>query len=139
MTESELLERFGVSPPQQALPTIREILRAAVAQERSRQGAGDTELMKLCCVQLFCSGEPADIVEVWRAKTSSMDADASIDIQLLCGAGLAETRAYLASMRSEEAAAALERIAVSESAGDLDGFTIAGYRAFWERYYGGDQ
>jgi hypothetical protein len=135
MTESELLDRFGVSPVQEVLPIIRETLRTAAASERASQGSGDTELMKLCCVQLFCAGQLADVLEIWRAKTSSMDADASIDIQLLCGAGLSETTAHLANLQSHEAAAALERITQSEAAGDFDGFTVADYGAFWKRYY----
>src|SRR5215472_4034435 len=107
MTEQESLARFGVSPSSEHISAIREILRDAVERERSSQGAGDTELMKLCCVQLFCAGQLDDILEIWRAKRSSMDADGSIDIQLLCGAGLSRTKEHLAQLHTEDAANAL--------------------------------
>jgi len=56
-------------------------------KERRAQGDGDTELMKLCCVQLFNAGAVGDALAIWRAKTASWDAHCSIDVQLLCGAG----------------------------------------------------
>lgn len=136
MTEDELLKRFGVSPKGEDVPVITEILRDAAALERSRQGAGDTELMRLCCVQLFCARQLDSVLEIWGAKTSSMDADASIDIQLLCGAGLSRTKEYLAGLHSEEAAAALNRLVRSENAGDFDGFAVAEFKRYLEDYYG---
>ena len=42
-----------------------------MARERQRQGDGDTKLMKLCCVQLFNAGLPADVLLIWQAKESS--------------------------------------------------------------------
>lgn len=139
MTEDELLARFGVSPRKDYAPMIREILRNASALERSRQGEGDTEVMKLCCVQLFCLGQLDDVLEIWRAKTSSMDADASIDVQLLCGAGLSGTKQYLVTLHTEEGVTALERLVQSEAAGGFEGFTVAEYRSFWEAYYRGGE
>jgi hypothetical protein len=50
--------------------------------------------MKLCCVQLFNAGFLADVILICQAKESSWDAHCSIEIQLLCGAGLQETIAY---------------------------------------------
>ena len=70
--------------------------------------------MTLCCVQLFCAGQVSDSLEVWRAKTASWDANISIDIQLLCGAGLGPTKQYLAAVKTDEAAAALNRLIGSE-------------------------
>ncbi|MFJ7048809.1 hypothetical protein ACIQVC_36210 [Streptomyces sp. NPDC101112] len=39
--------------------------------------------MKPCCVQLFNAGSLDDVLLIWKAKSASMDADGSIDIQLL--------------------------------------------------------
>jgi hypothetical protein len=44
--------------------------------------------MKLCCVQLFNAGFLTDVLLVWQPKESSWDAHCSIDVHLLCGAGL---------------------------------------------------
>jgi hypothetical protein len=43
---------------------------------------------------------------IGEAKTASMDADCSIDIQLLCGAGLDETKALLAKIHPQSATSA---------------------------------
>jgi hypothetical protein len=135
MTMDESLARFGVVPKEGDLSVIRDILRDATAQERTRQGTGDTELMKLSCVQLFCAGHVEDAMLIWGAKTSSMDADGSIDIQLLCSAGLGPTRAYLANLQTKEAEAVLDRLAKTEAAGDFEGFNTADYCRFWQQYY----
>ncbi|GIH80038.1 hypothetical protein [Planobispora longispora] len=138
MDEEELLHRYGLHPDGRALDEIRELLTAQAAGERQEQGAGDTELMRLCCVQLFNVGALDDVLLVWQAKTASMDADCSIDIQLLCGAGLAETKTFLAGHPSEEAKAALDRLLMCEAAGDFDGFSTAEYSAVCANYYADD-
>jgi hypothetical protein len=61
------------------------VLAAETARESASQGEGDTELTKLCCVQLFNSGERADTLLIWRAKAASFGA-ASSNRQLLYGA-----------------------------------------------------
>lgn len=63
------------------------------------QGGGDTELMKLRCVQLFNVGSLDDLPLIWQAKSASMYADCSIDTQLLCGSRLARTKGFLSSRR----------------------------------------
>ncbi len=109
---------------------------AEALKERKRQGEGDTLLMKLCCVQLFNAARLDDVLAIWKAKTSSFDAACSIDIQLLCAAGLDATRAYLLSVGSTEATAALRRINECETGGDFEGFEVATYSAQWRTYYG---
>jgi hypothetical protein len=135
VTEQESLTRFGISPPEQDIPAIRNILREATEREQMSQGSGDTELMKLCCVQLFCAGRLDDVLDIWRAKCSSMDAGCSIDIQLLCGAGLSETKMYLKELDTEEAAMAIHSLLKSEAAGDFEGFSIPEFRRVQGRYY----
>ncbi len=95
MNEDEILRRYGLHPVAEHLDQIRDLLTAQTELERQSQGYGDTEVMKLCCVQLFNAGVMSDVLTIWRAKSSSWDASCSIDVQLLCGGGLAETKAYL--------------------------------------------
>jgi hypothetical protein len=95
--------------------------------------------MRLCCFLLFRAGLLKDVPRIWRAKTSSMDADASIDLQLLCGAGLEETKRYLRELGSDEAEAASRRLLTNEVSGELDGFSAGEYAASQEAYYGGDE
>ena len=102
MKEDESLRRYGLRPAERDLDQIREMLKTQAILERQSQGNGDTELMKLCCVQLFNAGVLHDALMIWQAKESSWDAHCSIDIQLLCGAGLAETKAYLVTESSRE-------------------------------------
>jgi hypothetical protein len=135
MTEDELLQRYGLHPTGPDLDQVREILRTAAATERRRQGDGDTELMKLCCVQLFHHGSLADVLLVWQAKESSLDAHHSIDVQLLCGAGVDATKAFLAYDPDSEARKALNYLIECEAAGDFDGFTVAGQSEWYHQYY----
>jgi hypothetical protein len=129
---------FGLAPKPEDLDTVRKILRAQIEREQKGQGRGDGELMKLACVQLFNGGEVEDALAIWRAKTASEDADASLDVRLLCGAGLEQTKAYLASLDADEARAALSRISKSEASGHFAKFTLASYSAWWTAYYEDD-
>ncbi len=133
----EWLSRFGLRPGQDQLAEVRETLAKETAAETQHQGSSDTDLMKLCCVQIFNVGTPSDALLVWRAKTASMDADGSIDIQLLCGQGLEPTKAYLAGLGTEESKAALKRLAACEEAGDFKEFSVADWANFYARYYEG--
>jgi len=92
--------------------------------------------MKLCCVQLFNSGHPPDVLLIWRAKDTSFDAMCAIDVQLLCGSGLQQTKAYLSEQASADAQAALVYLAKCEEAGDLADFSVEDYTRWWGQYYG---
>jgi hypothetical protein len=127
-----LLSRFGTHPTGSSLDEIRQLLREA----RAAGPEADTLAMKVLCVQLFNHGSVEDILEIWRAKESSWDAHASIDIQLICGAGLAATKEHLAAAADGEARAALEYVGRCEAAGDFDGFTPTERSAWYDQYYG---
>ncbi|MGP4085632.1 hypothetical protein [Streptomyces sp. KR55] len=131
MNEDESLHRYGLNPADVNLDDVRSLLIAHTRREKRAQGDGDTELMKLCCVQLFNSGGLDDLLLIWKAKSASMDADCSIDIQLLCGSGLARTKAYLASQCLPEAEAALRRLLDAEEAGDFEGFSVEEHSAHY--------
>jgi hypothetical protein len=135
MDEDECLHRYGLHPVGVGLDEVRGLLGAHIRLERQAQGHGDTELMKLCCVQLFNSGSLDDVLLIWKAKSASMDADCSIDIQLLCGRGLAGTKAYLLSQRQPEAEAALQRLLDCEEGGDFEDFSVEGHSAQYAAYY----
>jgi hypothetical protein len=133
--EDESLRRYGLRPSGADLAEIRETLRDRSAKERRNQGDGDTELMKLCCVQLFNAGDLADVPLIWQAKESSWDAHHSIDVQLLCGAGLEQTKRYLAAEKSDEAAQALAYLLECEAAGDFTDFSVQQQSTWYAEYY----
>lgn len=135
MDEDESLRRYGLRPSGADLPEVRELLRAHAALERQSQGNGDTALMKLCCVQLFNAGDLGDVLTIWNAKESSWDAHCSIDVQLLCGAGLEETKACLADNGSDAASEALEYLLAYEAEGEFTDFSVPGCSRWWDRYY----
>jgi hypothetical protein len=135
MDEDESLHRYGLHPVGVNLDEGRGLLIAQTRLEKRAQGDGDTELMKLCCVQLFNAAVLEDVLLIWQAKSASMDADCSIDIQLLCGSGLARTKAYLSSRHLPEAEAALQRLLRCEAAGDFGGFSAARHSAWYAAYY----
>jgi len=135
MDEEESLRRYGLHPSGADLDEVRRLLSEHTRLERRAQGEGDTELMKLCCVQLFNAGSLEDVLLIWRAKAASMDAGCSIDIQLLCGGGLAGTRAHLSKHHLPEAAAALERLHRCEAAGDFEDFSVDAWSGQYAGYY----
>jgi hypothetical protein len=58
-------------------------------------------------LQLFSLGVAEDALLVWDAKQSSFDAGCGLDVQFLCGAGLAATKGYLAKSSAQTASAAI--------------------------------
>jgi hypothetical protein len=90
-----------------------------------------TEAMKLCCVQLFNHGSLADVPLIRQAKESSWDAHFSINVQLLCGAGVTATKAFLANHPENGARQALDYLIRREAAGDFDGFFVAEQSAWY--------
>jgi hypothetical protein len=135
VNEDDSLVRYGLRPASSDLDQIRELLEGQEAHESQRQGDGDTELMKLCCVQLFNVGFLNDVLLIWRAKESSWDAHCSIDVQLLCGAGLEMTREYLAAEGSHNASAALNYLRQCEAAGDFADFSVENQSRWYSKYY----
>jgi hypothetical protein len=134
--EDEWLERHGLHPDEAGLDEVRALLAEQTRLERASQGNSDTILMRLCCVQLFLAGELDDLLLIWRAMSASFDAHCSIDVQLLCGGGLEETRAHLAAHGSAEAESALKRLLHCEEAGDFDDFSPSRRSAEYAAYYG---
>lgn len=116
---------------------MRVLLEQETGRERAEQGCGNTELMRLCCVQLFNAGLLNDVLLIWRAKTASFDCACGLDIQLLCGAGLPKTKVFLAAQgQVPEAEAALEYLLTCEASGDFEGFAVDAWAASYARYFG---
>ncbi len=115
------LVQFGLPAEPEDLPLIRSALEAQIRLESASQGRGNTIRMRLLCAQLFCAGQPEDALLIWRAKQASFDAACSIDIELMCGAGLDETVAHLQRQHDSAAAAALVHLhqATPETGGYL--------------------
>jgi hypothetical protein len=138
MDEDEALGRFGLHPSGVDVDEVRDLLRAAILHERQAQGGGDTELMKLFCVQLFNVGDLDDVLLIWSAKTASWDADCSIDVQLLCGAGLDATIVHLAQRPEPQASTAHQRLLDCRAVGDFHEFTVEQRTAWCATYYAPD-
>lgn len=136
LDEDELLERLGLAPAACELDAVRALLADQTARERRCQGDGDTDVMRLCCVQLFSAGELRDVLPIWAAKTASFDAAGAVDVQLLCGAGLEATKRFLRGQPSREAEAALSHVLQCERSGDFAGFSPGQQMEGYRRYYG---
>ena len=132
----ECLKLFGLRPTNEQAGVVAKLLEEQTTLETAAQGAGDTQLMRLLCAQLINTRAVVHSLRVWVAKSASMDADGSIDIQLLCGAGLPETERFL---RDSGEFVALAPIEESVKAGTFDRFSVDDYAAFLDRYYSDDE
>jgi hypothetical protein len=131
MDENELLARFGLVPVTADLPEIRRLIQVAIA-DRDRNS---NEPLKLLCIQLFSAGIPSDALLIYKAKMSSFDAGCYIDIQLVCGAGLEATKAFLRESSDPEAKALLAVLKDGNYSRDFAGFTPQQHLDVYRRYY----
>ena len=132
MDEHDLLARFGLTPVAADLPEIRRLIQTAIADSNR----DSNEPLKLLCIQLFSAGIPSDALLIYRAKMSSFDASCYIDIQLVCGAGLEATKAFLRASRAPEAKALLAVLQDSKYATDFEGFAPQQQLDSYRHYYG---
>lgn len=133
MTEDDTLKKFGLKPPVEAAPEIRAMLLSELKKEESE--AGDQSLIKLFCIQLFSLGFVEDSLLIWTAKQTGFDLSISIDVQLLCGAGLDTTKRFLRTQGTEEAVKAMEYIEECERTGDFDRFALDSVLSYYRGYY----
>ena len=117
MTSDEALQKFGLP----ALSQYRDEIRLLLAEEigRERHGESGEEMLRTLCLQLFSLGVADDALLIWEAKQSSFDAGCGLDVQFLCGAGLAATKEHLTRSSAPPAAAALKYLIECEQAGDF--------------------
>lgn len=116
----EALGRFGLP----ARPADRAAIIAALEGEIRLGEECDEQLMRLLCAQLFSLGQAEDAIPIWIAKSHNFDTFCGIDVQLLCGGGLEQTKAFLAGTASEDACAALEYLGEAEASGDFNQFRV---------------
>jgi len=83
---------------------------------------------------LFSRGEMVDALPIWQAKRSNFDAGCGIDIQLVCGGGYSETKAFLATCADPDAREALSYLVQCEA--DFRNWTPHNHLLHWKRYYG---
>jgi hypothetical protein len=135
MTTAESLKRFGLVPADSALPEIRALLASEAVAEREGKRRGE-DLALLSCVQLFSRGVLEDVLRIWDAKRSGMDLGSYLDVQLLCGAGLDDTKRFLKAQPDEAASNALRYIEKCEKTGEFRGFSPGSYLDQYKRYFG---
>ena len=133
MTSREALQKFGLP----ASPLHRDELRQLLAEEieRERRGESGEEMLRTLCLQVFSLGNVDDALLIWKAKRSSFDAGAGLDVQFLCGAGLPATKKYLAESSDPSAPAALKYLTKCEEAGDFENWTPLATLTQYRRYY----
>jgi hypothetical protein len=128
------LHRFGLPADPQHREQIRTLLSEEIEKEAEEEG--DQFLMRLLCAQLFSIGKVEDAEIVWLAKSCNFDTMLGIDVQMLCGAGLQETKALFGSIDSDEAKEALTYIEECEKSGDFDRFPIEQALTAYRHFYG---
>jgi hypothetical protein len=134
MTSAEALQRFGLPASLQHRDEIRQLLSEEI--ERERRGESGEEMLRTLCLQLFSLGVADDAVLIWETKQSSFDAGCSLDVQFLCGAGLAATKEFLARSSAPSASAALEYLTECEQTGDFAAWTPQASVEQYRGYYG---
>jgi hypothetical protein len=94
---------------------------------------GVDDNLKLCAYLLFRIGNVEDSLLIWQAKSINFDTFCGLDIQLVIGAGKAETLSYLQALASEDAIKAVEYIKKCDKAGDFD--EMDRYREYIKKYF----
>lgn len=135
MNTLDRLLSYGIPPGLSSVDEIRGVLEVEVANEVEGRPR-EEDVAYLCCGQLFANADPHDVLLIWNAKSSSFDLGCMIDIQLLCGIGLEETKQYLSDLGSEEAGAAKAYIEECEKAGDFDDWTVEKQLEYCRMYFG---
>lgn len=136
MTTEESLKQFGLIPSDGSLTTIRRLLAHEVQLEREFRGCErEEDLALLCCVQLFSRGQLDDVLRIWSAKAAGMDLGVTIDVQLLCGAGLDATKAFLAQRDEISAGKALAYIEDCERTDDFEDFSPESQLQLYRAYF----
>ena len=130
--EEKLIKKYTLSP---AADKRQEII-ALFKEEMAIENITDHEYLKTLCILLFSIGNVTDSMLIWQAKKKDFDAGSYIDIQLLCGAGIQETKQFLKKENSSDSIAALQAIESAEIAGDFDDFNKSEHLEFYHRYYG---
>jgi hypothetical protein len=128
----EILNFYGLDPEHKHLEDIRSLL----IYEINNPNAEDNEYMKTLCILLFILGYVEDTLLIWEAKRKNFEAGIYIEVQLLCGAGLEQTKRYLQKVNTLNASDQLKYLEKSEIKNDFVDFTRESVIKFYKRYYG---
>lgn len=126
-----MLDIYGLEPDKRHRESIRQLLQ----QETENEEAEDNEVLKLLCVMLFAIGNVQDTELIWQAKRKNQDTGSYIDVQLLCGAGVEKTIAYLEKRGGEQARKQLLYIEQCQPV-DLVDFSKDQWLSGYIAYYG---
>ena len=132
-TTNQVVNEFTYDPDVRAAPAIREELQLEI----DRGADNNNVKCGILSVLLFKLGDVRDSLLIWKAKTSSYDSSCTVDVQLLCGAGLEETKKFLSDCDEPEADSALEYIVGCEKAGDFNEFSVDAYASYYISVYDG--
>ncbi|MCG5445750.1 hypothetical protein NIE79_004271 [Micromonospora sp. NIE79] len=131
----EHLAAYGLRVSADQIPIVRNLLVREIRHETDTYAGlgtvpGNTELMRICAIQLWHAGAVEDVLLVNRARGTSMDATGAVDVELMLGAGVFRTKEYLVTLGTEEARKILDEIAWVE-----ESYDAGHYAAFLDRYY----
>jgi len=133
MTYNDVLLKFGLPAQPQFRDEIRQLLMDEI--ELANEWKDRQEMLRLLTLQLFSIGNVEDSLLIWDAKQSNFDTSIIVDIQTVCGAGLVETKEYLALLNDPSAKEALEYLIECEQSGDFIGWkpqtSINAYREYY--------
>ncbi len=135
MTNNEALQKFGLPASAQCRDEIRRLLEDEIEREK-RNESGYEEMLLTLCLQLFSLGVVDDALLIWKAKQINFDTHCGLDVQFLCGAGLAATKEYLLKSEDLSAADALEYLTKCEQTRDFEDWTPQASIKQYRRYYG---
>lgn len=114
---------------------LRAMLPIEVAY-RSGQGAEASDggdyynNLYTCGLLLYGVGDVTDVPAMWAAKTTDMDTGCGFDVQMLVGAGVEQTLAFLRAHGHTQAA---DYIAECQKTGDFD--DLAGWCEYARSFY----
>ena|SRR5437016_10635322 len=120
----------SVAPSDRAL--ARYILRLYIQSH----GGGDwgmSDDIRLSAFVLYKIANVEDVPLLWEAKRANFDTFCGLDIQLLVGAGVDNTLAYLRDVGDEDSLAAAKYIEDCRKTGDFK--YIYKYAEEWNRYF----
>lgn len=134
MTYEDALQHFGLPASPESGMELRRLLASEI--EKEERGESSEEMLRALCLLIFSIGSVHDALLIWKAKQSSFDASCSIDIQFICGAGLAQTKGELAASKDPAGAEALGYLLECEAGGDFDDWKPDDWIARYRDYYG---
>ena len=97
------------------------------------ESSGMTDELRLSALLLYKIGNVEDAPLLWEAKTVNFDTVCGLDIQLLVGAGVDETIAYLRDLGDEQSLGAVSYIEGCRATGDFNHLDT--YAGQWDKYF----